>query len=272
MPSKTRAEFKELTKRQLSERVAYMCSNPYCRRLTVKRRAAGRGVVRLGKACHIFPAAPGGPRANEKVSDQELSAPENGIWLCDEHANEVDSNQTKYPADLLRRWKDEAEAYVETLTTQDTRLRQLRMMATEFLSTVRLITAVPGPGKALDQTFRTAGHIPVSRLLIEVEQTLFENDFRDEADLVRRIGQDIRRVEGLMATNPYDTYLDISAWKNRSVKELMLNLMKFSEESFTRYEAVEQAMVTAKLKRLQGSRIVTCSDELVLPARLAVPA
>jgi hypothetical protein len=242
-----------------------MCSNPFCRRLTIKRRAAGNDVVRLGNASHIHPAAPAGPRAAPEMPDEKLSAFENGIWLCDEHHREVDNNPTKYPPELLRTWKEEAEAYVETLITQDTRIRQLRVMTTEFLSTVRLLTAVPGPSRSLDQTFRTSGHIPVSRLLIEVEQTLFENDFRTEADLVRRIGKDILRVEELVQQKPDETYLNISAWKDRSVREIMTDIMRFSPESFTRYESSERAMVAEKLECLEGCRIVHCSADLSMP-------
>jgi hypothetical protein len=117
MPRKLGAEFTEKTKRQLRERVAYVCSNPFCRRLTVKKRAMGNDVVRLGQASHIHPAAPGGPRPNPDMPDDQLRAFENGIWLCDEHAGEVDKNPSEYPPDLLRQWKEDAEAYVETLIT-----------------------------------------------------------------------------------------------------------------------------------------------------------
>jgi hypothetical protein len=136
------------------------------------------------------------------------------------------------------------------------------MMAMEFLSTTRLLTAIPGPGNTLDQTFRTPGHIPVSRILIEVEQTLFENDFRKEADLVREIGRDICRIEELMSKKPEGAYLDISAWKNRSVQRIMTDVMQFSPESFARYESSEHTMVSEKLDRLQDCRVVAYSADL----------
>lgn len=135
-------------------------------------------------------------------------------------------------------------------------------MAMELLSTTRLLTAIPGPGNTLDQTFRTPGHIPVSRILIEVEQTLFENDFRKEADLVREIGRDICRIEELMSKKPEGAYLDISAWKNRSVQRIMTDVMQFSPESFARYESSEHTMVSEKLDRLQDCRVVAYFADL----------
>jgi hypothetical protein len=43
------------------------------------------------------------------------------------------------------------------------------MLVTELLSTIRLLTAIPGPENSLHQIFRMAGLIPASWLLIEVE-------------------------------------------------------------------------------------------------------
>lgn len=220
MARNSRDEFSESTKRQLSERVAYMCSNPLCRRLTVKRRGG-----------------------------------------------EIDRNRAEYPAEKLRHWKEDAELYVETLHTQDSRLRQLRAMATELLSTIRLLTAIPGPEASLDQTFRTAGLIPVSRLLIEVEQTLFENDFQPEADQVRSLQQDILQVEVLMHKKPTNACLDISTWKNRVVQDVMTKIMRFSQESYDHYLSKERSMVSDRLRQLQNHQVVTCTTDLEINGR-----
>lgn len=128
-------EFSQAVRQRLAERVAFMCSNPLCRRLTVKRAAEGDGVVHQGKASHILPASPSGPRAGKAGQADELCRSlENGIWLCDICAREVDDNRANYPVVTLHQWKDEAEHYVEELVTQDTRLRQLRGMLSPLLS------------------------------------------------------------------------------------------------------------------------------------------
>src|SRR5258708_6258725 len=108
-PRRIGRDFPELIKQRLRERVAFMCSHPLCRRLTVKRSSEGDGIVRQGKAAHIHAAGLGGPRADPGQSEEMCRSFENGVWLCDICAREVDDNRVKYPAELLRQWKAEAE-------------------------------------------------------------------------------------------------------------------------------------------------------------------
>jgi hypothetical protein len=68
----------------------------------------------MGKAAHITAAAPGGPRYNALLSPQQRKHADNGIWLCANHADEVDSNEARFSVDELRRWKDAAELAAET--------------------------------------------------------------------------------------------------------------------------------------------------------------
>src|SRR6266850_4220314 len=143
MKTTTRAragrDFSADTKRRLRERVAYMCSNPLCRRLTVRPQTGSFDVVRQGKAAHICAASPGGPRSNKMMSDQECCSFQNGIWLCDICARFVDDNRAAHPEAMLLAWKTEAEIYVAELSTQDTRLRQLRGMVKHTLSALRIL-------------------------------------------------------------------------------------------------------------------------------------
>jgi hypothetical protein len=236
-------EFSSGVKHGLAERVAYMCSNPLCRNLTIKPSAASSKAVRSGKACHIRSAGKG-PRYKPGMTDEEYKAFENGIWACDKCAREIDDNESRYEADELRRWKKEAEQYVEELVTQDTRLRQLRGMVTGRLSALRILTALPGPGPIFDQTFADAGDIPLARRLIESEQLLFENDFPNEAEKVRIISDElVCRIHAAVLANPAGAYLDISEWKNGQVKVLMVDVMRFSKESYQRYLQREMQMV-----------------------------
>ncbi len=257
-----------MVRQHLAERVAFMCSNPLCRRLTVKRATEGDGVIHQGKASHILPASPSGPRAEELTqSDEACRSPENGIWLCDIHAREVDDNRERYPAALLRQWKAEAERYVEELVTQDTRLRQLRVMMSPLLSTFRILSALPGPGPHFDQTFENAGRIPLTRLLIEAEQTLFENGFLCEAEQLLRMQDQLERVYGIIRSNAPTAFLNISNWKNHGTRLLMIDIMRFSEESYQRYLAREEAMVHSKLEKLRtaGTQVIILKQCVVEP-------
>jgi len=251
--ARSKTNFTDTVIRNLRERVAFMCSNPLCRRLTVKRAASGEGAVRQGKASHILPASPGGPRAEIGQTAENTKSFENGIWLCDICAREVDDNRTDYPAHRLRHWKAEAETYVEGLVTQDTRLRQLRGMMSPLLSTLRILNALPGPGPCFDQTFATAGKIPITRLLIEAEQSLFEHGFQSEADQLLRIKDELERVCVKIYSNAPTSHLDISNWKNQKIRTLMIDIMRFSEVSYQRYFATESAMVQSRHGELRGA-------------------
>lgn len=230
-------------KRKLAERVAYMCSHPLCRRLTIKPATIGDKAVRLGDAAHIHSASPGGPRP-AALTAVECKSFTNGIWLCTEHAREVDGpNWTFYPADRFREWKESAEKYVEELVTQDSRLRQLRILMASILSKFRIATALPGPGPSFDHTMFGEGRIDLTRLFIELDQTLFDNEFLWEADQVRELQTNLEKVYLQIKQTPQGAHLDISDWKNRWVQKLMVDIMRFKDSSFARYMETEMKMV-----------------------------
>lgn len=64
----------------------------------------------VGAACHISAAAPGGPRYDPNLSSEQRRHPDNGIWMCRTHGDEIDNDTTRFPTDLLSKWKREAEA------------------------------------------------------------------------------------------------------------------------------------------------------------------
>ncbi|MFD3945175.1 AAA family ATPase [Streptomyces sp. NPDC058579] len=60
-----------------------------------------------GTAAHIYAAASGGPRGTGGLTQEQLSAIGNGIWLCAKCGRLVDTNEgNAYPASLLRSWRD----------------------------------------------------------------------------------------------------------------------------------------------------------------------
>ncbi|MBS3652561.1 hypothetical protein KEU06_28695 [Pseudaminobacter sp. 19-2017] len=72
----------------------------------------------MGEAAHITAASPGGPRYDASLSSEERRSFSNGIWLCRDHAHQVDHDEEHFTVELLRQWKRNAEARAfEQLTT-----------------------------------------------------------------------------------------------------------------------------------------------------------
>lgn len=109
--SDSRIGFSPDTKRLLADRAGYRCSLPGCGRLTIGPGADEDSRRSIGVACHIYSAAPGGPRGQNGLSEDQLASVENGIWLCSDHAALIDKgNGVDYPAAKLQAYKGLQEA------------------------------------------------------------------------------------------------------------------------------------------------------------------
>ncbi len=106
----TRDSFTQSVKDELAKRVGYVCSNPGCRQHTSGPQKSPRGTVNVGVAAHITAASPSGPRYDPSLSTNERTYGGNGIWLCQNCAKLVDSDQPKYDVEKLHEWKSDAEA------------------------------------------------------------------------------------------------------------------------------------------------------------------
>jgi hypothetical protein len=136
-------------------------------------------------------------------------------------------------------------------------------MVTDILSALRILNALPGPGRTFDQTFIDARNISWARLFIESEQLLFENEFCNEAEKVGVIrGELVSRIHAAVMRNPPETYLDISEWKNKQVHVLMIEVMRFSQQSYQRYLRSEMRMVEDRRAEVQaeGAKVCTLSE------------
>ena len=105
-----RDEFTEITKRKLRDNVGSRCSKPDCR---VPTMAPSNNI---GVAAHICAASKGtpskpGPRYDKSMSKEERKSIDNGIWLCQNHATEIDRNPNNYSIELLNKWKTQAEEF-----------------------------------------------------------------------------------------------------------------------------------------------------------------
>jgi energy-coupling factor transporter ATP-binding protein EcfA2 len=115
-PASTQFNFTKAVKDDIRQAVDGRCSVPRCPRPAMGPRANGSGSINMGKACHIYSAAPGGPRGQGGRSEEFIRSPANGLWCCAYHADQIDKDQgASYSAETLFAWKKLAEARIKKL-------------------------------------------------------------------------------------------------------------------------------------------------------------
>jgi hypothetical protein len=105
-----RDDFSQETKEALAKRVGNRCSNPNCRQQTSGPTADLQRVLSIGVAAHIKAAAPGGKRFDPNQTPEDRKHMSNGIWLCQNCAKMIDSDELRYTVELLNKWKQLSEA------------------------------------------------------------------------------------------------------------------------------------------------------------------
>ncbi len=63
----------------------------------------------MASVCHIYAAEENGPRPNNNLTTEQKRSPDNLILLCKICHEIVDSEEEKYPAELLKKWKNDRE-------------------------------------------------------------------------------------------------------------------------------------------------------------------
>lgn len=104
-----RDDFDDKTKDVLARRVGLRCSNPKCRKLTGGPQTNSSKAINVGVAAHITAASSGGPRYDINLSQEQRKSSENGLWLCQNCAKLIDSDERRYTVEILRNWKDQSE-------------------------------------------------------------------------------------------------------------------------------------------------------------------
>ena len=105
-----RDNFPVPTKRKLADRVAWRCSFPGCRKITIgPGTESSEAVINLGEAAHIHAAATNGPRYDSQMDSNERKSIDNGVWMCRHHAKLIDADFINYSAETIRQWKNLAE-------------------------------------------------------------------------------------------------------------------------------------------------------------------
>ncbi len=99
-------DFDDEVKRATAALAADRCSNPHCRALTSGPTNDRTKSLTVGVAAPISAMLPGGRRYDATLSDAERRTQGNAIWLCYTCARQVNNDVARYPADLLRLWKE----------------------------------------------------------------------------------------------------------------------------------------------------------------------
>jgi hypothetical protein len=106
---KNRDNFSRATTEIMAKRVGYLCSNPFCRQLTIGANEIENKSTSIGIGAHITAAATGGPRYDENLTVEHRSHINNGIWLCSNCSKLIDTDIEKYSIKVLQDWKQNAE-------------------------------------------------------------------------------------------------------------------------------------------------------------------
>ncbi|HEL5054260.1 TPA: hypothetical protein UOA92_002055 [Stenotrophomonas maltophilia] len=105
--SNNRDDFTQATKNRLAKQARYHCSNPSCRKLTSAQTSDGSKEMNIGVAAHICAAAPGvgARRYRADMTPDQRKSHENGIWLCQDCAKAIDSDDPIFTNAFLHSWK-----------------------------------------------------------------------------------------------------------------------------------------------------------------------
>lgn len=100
-------DFSIETIRTLAKRAGEVCSKPDCNQATGGPHTDPTKSTNLGEAAHIRGARlQANNRFDPNMTDEERAQITNGIWLCCTHAKEIDTDEKRFPVELLLRWKE----------------------------------------------------------------------------------------------------------------------------------------------------------------------
>lgn len=111
--TKARDEFSPDTKRRLAQRAGYLCS--LCNRLTVgPSDESDRSVNLTGVAAHISGASEGrgSRRYRRDITHEQRKDINNGIWLCETHADLIDGDEVFFTEVYLGNLKKNHETKI----------------------------------------------------------------------------------------------------------------------------------------------------------------
>lgn len=106
-----------VAERELWARAAGRCEFSGCNRL-LYRSGVTQERVNVSEKAHIYSFSREGPRGHgpHAVDNSRLNDIENLLLVCHDCHKKIDSHPERYPAELLRRWKEQHEDRVELVT------------------------------------------------------------------------------------------------------------------------------------------------------------
>lgn len=107
-----RDDFSMPTKRILAQRAGGRCSKPGCDRLCWLPGEGPDKAASIGVAAHIRGAAPGAMRYDQNQTKEDRKALQNAIYLCQNHAHEIDTDANRFAVKTLLEWKARHEEQV----------------------------------------------------------------------------------------------------------------------------------------------------------------
>ncbi|MDD2656247.1 MAG: hypothetical protein PHQ18_01610 [Patescibacteria group bacterium] len=127
-------QYKQSTLRRLDTLSGNECAHPNC----TKKLIAEDGISIISKICHITAASKGGPRFDEKMSNDKRRDFDNLILLCDEHHVMIDNkeNETQYPTPLLKEWKRSHEKKILELISSKNLLSRHPLALNKVINTI----------------------------------------------------------------------------------------------------------------------------------------
>ncbi len=113
-------DFNKKTADILAQRAAYKCSNPDCRVNTIGPNSDADKSIKIGEAAHIYGARIGSKRFNPDMTDTTRAEITNSIWLCRNCHKLIDTDETKYSAEILFKWRENHEKFIASTLGNNT--------------------------------------------------------------------------------------------------------------------------------------------------------
>ena len=186
-----RDEFSKAVRDTVAARAGLRCSNPGCQKLTSGPAIDPARAVSIGVAAHITAASPGGPRFDPTLTAEQRSSLENAIWVCAACGILIDRDAERFPASVLREWREWAEGTAALAITAGTMYRPIA--ATEVLQELSLEQLVAV--RALQDEFgchvETELHVPAGEGWLRLDAAVVRGEQLVAIDIREHHGKGI---------------------------------------------------------------------------------